>query len=137
MHKNPSDFRILADSEADKELDNPSIGYKTTNVYKQNPLLDGFYIVSELDKLLKNGFFQSPSGYNNVDWVVNEVIWLENEMHFFFKNTNQDITLTWWNIGFQLMNHAILTSHKNKVVLVQNSLTSSIFMKKDSWKKEW
>ena len=33
FHKNPF-FRLYADFEADNEIDNSSIGYKTTNIFK-------------------------------------------------------------------------------------------------------
>ena len=44
FHKNPLYFRIYADFEADNEKDNYSIGNKTTNIYKQNPILSGYPI---------------------------------------------------------------------------------------------
>ena len=59
-HKNPVFFRICADFEADKEIDNSSVGHKRTNIYKQNPVLDVFYIESELKGVLKSGYFESP-----------------------------------------------------------------------------
>ena len=80
FHKNLLYFRIYADFEADNEKDNSSIGNKTTNIYKQNPVLNGYYIVSELDDVLKSDYYKFPLGYNNVDWFVDEVIKLENKM---------------------------------------------------------
>ena len=47
FHKNPLCFRIYADFEADNEKDNSVMGNKTTNNYKQNPVLNGYRIVSE------------------------------------------------------------------------------------------
>ena len=94
FHKNPLYFRIYADIEADNEKDNSSIGNKTTNIYKQNPVLNGYRIISELEDVLKNGYYKSPLGYNNVDWFVNEVIKLENKMAFCFKNTKKDFIMT-------------------------------------------
>ena len=94
FHKNPLYFRIYADFEADNEKDNTCIGNKTTNVYKQNPVLNGYHIVSQLEDVLKSDYYQSPLGYNNVDWFVDEVIKLENKMAFNFKNTNKDIIMT-------------------------------------------
>ena len=94
FHKNPLYFRIYADFEADNEKDNSSIGNKTTNLYKQNPVLNGYHIVSELDDVLKSGYHKSPLGYNNVDWFVDEIIKLENKMAFYFKNTKKDIIMT-------------------------------------------
>ena len=48
----PFHFRINADFEADCELDNSSIGIKTTNIHKQNPALNGCYLESELEDVL-------------------------------------------------------------------------------------
>ena len=45
FHKNPLFFRIYADFEADNEKDNSIIGNKTTNIYKQNPVPNGYHIV--------------------------------------------------------------------------------------------
>ena len=94
FHKNPLYFRIYADFEADNEKDDSIIGNKTTNIYKQNPILNGYHIVSELEDVLKSDYYQSPLGYDNVDWFVDEVIKLENKMAFYFKNTNKDIIMT-------------------------------------------
>ena len=94
FHKNPLYFRIYADFEADNEKDNSIVGNKTTNIYKQNPVLNGYHIVSELEDVLKSDYYKSPLGYDNVDWFVNEVIKLENKMAFYFKNTNKDIITT-------------------------------------------
>ena len=94
FHKNPFYFRIYADFEADNEEDNTSIGNKTTNIYKQNPVMNGYHIVSELEDVLKSDYYKSPLGYNNVDWFIDEIIKLENKMAFYFKNTNKDIIMT-------------------------------------------
>ena len=94
FHKNPLYFRIYADFEADNEKDDTCIGNKTTNIYKQNPVLNGYHIISELENVLKSDFYKSPLGYDNVDWFVDEVIKLENKMAFYFKNTNIDIIMT-------------------------------------------
>ena len=74
FHKNPLYFRICADFEADNEKDNSSTGNQTTNMYKQNPVLNEYRIASELDDVLKSGYHISPLGYDNVDWFVDEVI---------------------------------------------------------------
>ena len=94
FHENPLYFRIYADFEADNEEDNTSIGNKTTNIYKQNPVLNGYQIISELENVLKSEYYKSPLGYDNVDWFVDEIIKLENKMAFYFKNTNKDIIMT-------------------------------------------
>ena len=74
FHKNPLYFRIYADFEADNEIENSSVGNKTTNIYKQNPVLNGYYIISELEDILEGGYYESPLGCINVDWFVHEVI---------------------------------------------------------------
>ena len=93
FHKNPLYFRIIADFEADNEKNNTKIGNKTTNIYKQNPVLIGYYIISELEDVLESGYYESPLGYDNVDWFVKEVIELENKMAVFLKNTKKDIIM--------------------------------------------
>ena len=91
FHKNPFYFRIYANFEADDEIDGSNVGTKTINIYKQNPVLNGYYIISELEDDLESGYYESPLGYNNVDWFVKEVIKLESKMVFYFKNTKKDI----------------------------------------------
>ena len=73
FHRNPIYFRIFAEFEADNETDGSSEGNKTTNIYKQIPVLNGYYIKSELEDVFKSGHYESPLGYNNVDWYVNQV----------------------------------------------------------------
>ena len=94
FHKNPLYFRIYADFEADNEKHNSNIGDKTTNIYKQNAVLNGYHIVSELEDVLKSDYYNNPLGYNNVDWFVDEVIKVENKIAFYFKNTKKDINMT-------------------------------------------
>ena len=94
FHKNPLYFRIYADFEADNEKNDSSIGNKTTNIYKQNPVLNGYRKVSELEDVLQSGYYKSPLGYDNIDWFVDEVIKLENKMAFFLKKTKKDINMT-------------------------------------------
>ena len=74
--------RIIADFEADIEIPNSSIRIKTTNIYKQNPVLNGYRIESYLDDILKSGYFESLLSFDNVDWFVFEVIKQENKMAF-------------------------------------------------------
>ena len=94
LHRNPLYFRIIADFEADNEGDGSNVGNKTSNIYKQNPVLNGYYILSELEDVLGNGYYDSHSGYDYVDWFVNQVIKLKNKMAFYFKNTKKDIITT-------------------------------------------
>ena len=77
FHKSLLYFWVVADFDADKKVDNSSKGNKTTSIDKQNPVLNGYYMVSELDKILQSGYYESPLGYDNVDWFVYEVIKLE------------------------------------------------------------
>ena len=93
FHMNPLYFRIYADFEADNEKDNSIIRNKTTNIYKQNPVLNGYHIESDLEDVLKSEYYKSPLGYNKVDWFVNEVLKLENKTAFHFKNTKKDIIM--------------------------------------------
>ena len=58
--RNPLYFRIYADFEADIEKDNSSVGNKTANTYKQNPVLNGYRIESDFDDILKSRFCKSP-----------------------------------------------------------------------------
>ena len=79
FHKNPLYFRIYADFEGDNEIDNSNVGDKTTNIYKQIPVLNGYYILSELEDVLESGYYESPLGYDKIDWFVKEVIKLEKK----------------------------------------------------------
>ena len=94
FHKNPLYIRIYADFEADNEKNKSDKGNKTTNIYKQNPVLNGDHIESDLEGILKSGYHKSPLGCINVDWFVNEVKKLENKMAFYFKSTKKDIIMT-------------------------------------------
>ena len=67
FHKRPLYFRIISDFKADSEIDNSNVGNKTTNIYKQNPVLNGYYVISELEIILKSGYYESPLEYNKVD----------------------------------------------------------------------
>ena len=62
FHKNPLYVSINADFEADIEIDNTYIGNKTINIYKQNPVLNGYRIVSEMEVVFKSGYYKSPLG---------------------------------------------------------------------------
>ena len=55
FYKKPLNSRIIADYEADIEIDNSSIDRKTTNIHEQNPVLHGYHLISELDAVLKIG----------------------------------------------------------------------------------
>ena len=94
FRKNPLFFRIIADFEAHNEIDGSNEGDKTAKFYKQNPVLTGVYIISELEDVLESGYYESPLGYDNVDWFVVEVIKLENKMTFYFKSIKKDIIMT-------------------------------------------
>ena len=55
FHKNPLSFGIYSDFEADNEKVNSSIRNTTTNIYKQNPVLNGYHVVSELEDVSESG----------------------------------------------------------------------------------
>ena len=94
FHKSPLKFRIYADFEADNEIDNSSIGKKLTNILKQNPVLNGYRIESELEDVLKSGYYKTSSGSNNVNSFVDEILKLENKMVFYLKDTKKGIIMT-------------------------------------------
>ena len=56
FHNNPVCFRIFADFEANKEYEGGVFGNKTTNFYKQNAVIKGYYIISELEDVLKSRY---------------------------------------------------------------------------------
>ena len=60
----------------------------------QNPIGNGCYIVAELNEFFRSGFFESPLGYDNVDWFVVEVLKLKTEKTFSFKNTKKAIKMS-------------------------------------------
>ena len=55
FHRNPIYFKIIGEFEADIEIDNFSIRNKTNNIYKQNPIPNEYYIISESSNVLKSG----------------------------------------------------------------------------------
>ena len=69
------------------------MGNKTTNIYKQKAVCNGYYIVSDIPKILKSGYHHSPLGYESVDWFVSQMTKLENKMNFYFKNTEKSIIM--------------------------------------------
>ena len=93
FRRNPLCFGIIAVFEANIQIDDSVIGNKTTINYSRNPVLNGYYTISELEDVLKSGYQESPLGYDNVDWFVDEVIKLEHKMFLYFKNTNKSILL--------------------------------------------
>ena len=68
FHRNPFHFKVYADFEAHSEKDNSIVGRKTTNIYKQNSILNGYHIKSEFGDVLQNSYYKPPLGYNIVDW---------------------------------------------------------------------
>ena len=47
-----------------------------------------------MEDVLKSDYYESPLGYDNIDWFVKEVIKLENKMAFYFKEIKKDIIMT-------------------------------------------
>ena len=69
--KNPLYFRIIGDFVADNEIeDGKIVGNKATNNCTQTSELNGYYIISELENVVKCGYYESPSRYDNTDWYV-------------------------------------------------------------------
>ena len=89
FHKILLYFRIFGDFECNNKIEGSHIGNKTTNIFKQNPMCNDFYIVSELEDVLLSGY-HSTFSENNVEWFVDEVIKIENKMNFYFRNTKKD-----------------------------------------------
>ena len=48
----------------------------------------------EIRICFKSGYFKSPLGYKNVDWFVDEINKLKNEMNFYFSKFKKDIIMT-------------------------------------------
>ena len=94
FHKNPLEFRIYVDCEADNEKDDFRIGIKTTNIYKRNPILSGYHVVSELEDILKSDYYKPHLRYDEVDCFVKEVIKLGKKLTFYFKIFEKDIVMT-------------------------------------------
>ena len=67
---------------------------KQPNIFKQNPVLNGYRIESEWENVLQSGYHKSPLADNNVDWFVDEVKKLEIKIAFYFKKTKKDIIMT-------------------------------------------
>ena len=63
-------------------------------MFKQNPVLIGYSTEFELYGILKSGYYESPLGVDNVVCIVIEVLKLENQMNFYFRNTEKDIIMT-------------------------------------------
>ena len=49
--------------------------------------------MSELSDVLKSVYYETPVGYENVDWFVDEVMNLKNEV-IYFKNTRRKFIMT-------------------------------------------
>ena len=94
FQKNKLYFRIYADFEADNKKENTNIGDKTANIYKQEPVCNGYQILSNLEHNLKTEYHKSPLGHENINWFVDEIVKLENQMNFWFKDTKKDIIMT-------------------------------------------
>ena len=86
FQKKPSRLSIYPDSETDNEIDESKIRNKITDVNKQNPVSNGYHIVSELGDLLQSGFYDSSLGYDNVDWFADGVISLLNKIFLIYKH---------------------------------------------------
>ena len=62
FNKNPIYYRFIAVFEADNEIDISTIGEEQTKIFGQNPVLNGYYIKSELNDVFESGHYESPLG---------------------------------------------------------------------------
>ena len=51
-------------------------------------------MVSEMDDVSKNGYYESPLGCDDIDWFVDEIKKLKNKVALYFKHTNKDNIVT-------------------------------------------
>ena len=77
-----------------KTPDANEVGIIWRIVCKENPDCNGYYNVNDLDDVPKLGYYKSPFRRNNVGWFVDEMTKLENQMSFYFKNTDKEIVLS-------------------------------------------
>ena len=66
---------------------------ETTNINERRPMMNRYYLSSELNDVLQSGCYKSPLGYNNIGWYIDEVIKLEKEKAVYFKNTKKVIIM--------------------------------------------
>ena len=119
FHKLSLCFMIIADFEAGNEIDNSSIENNTTNIYKQNLVCNGYYILSELEDVLKSGYYNSNLEYNYLNWFVYQVINVENKMASCFKNTEKDVIKT--NEDEESFENFNTFRFYEKVILIDNN----------------
>ena len=70
LRKNSLYFGIFSEFDAVNEIDTSSVVIKTTIIFKQNTLCNGYFIISELNDDLESDCYESALGYDNddVDW---------------------------------------------------------------------
>ena len=56
-----------------RQNDSSCVRNKTTNFYEQNPIIIGYYKNSEFNDVLQCFYYESLSGYENLDWFLDEV----------------------------------------------------------------
>ena len=93
FHKNPLYFLIYADFEAFIEIVVSSRGNKTTDVYKQNLVCNGYYILFEFFNVLQSGSYETALGLDKVDWFADEAIKLQHKMSFYLENIKEDLVM--------------------------------------------
>ena len=93
FQSNPLYFRVHADFEGVNGIVKSSLGDKTTNIHKRNPVCNGYYVMSGLDDVLQSLSSQSPLGFEKVDYFVIAVKLLEKK-RFYFENTNKNLIMT-------------------------------------------
>ena len=46
-----------------------------------------------MDDVLRSGYYESLLGYDNVYWLVDEALKLQNKLAFYFTNTDKDFIM--------------------------------------------
>ena len=90
--KMPIHSLIIADFEARKEpIYNENKQHcNTTDITKQIPCCNGFYIINTITNLpIYSGYYKSSFGKNNVEWFSNKINNKEIQMREFFKQNLQ------------------------------------------------
>ena len=61
FHDNPIYVRVYGEFGADNQIDKSSERNKTTNVYEQNAVCNDCHIMSELNNVVQNGYFEAST----------------------------------------------------------------------------
>ena len=90
FQKNPLFFRIYLDFEDDNEKDKSSIGNKTTNNYKQNPVLNGYCILCGLEGVLS---YSKNYKFDEYKKCLDEEEYQQEYDNYLFRSRNHEMYL--------------------------------------------